>query len=155
LAWPGGAQGGRARCGVVRLERKLDGVLRGGCSEEDEVDPELEKFGRAEVPATVSGSTGNARIFRSGSGPTNCTNTRRKMGQKSTDFGRNRWNLTVKFGGMIDQLQRQQICGPKPKKTQQNLRSKFELFFWDKIVANFFWGEIGEIGGSNLCQPFL
>jgi hypothetical protein len=77
-----------------------------------------------------------------------------KTEQKSMDLEGNRWNWPVKIGGMIDQHQRQQICGPKPQTTQQILRSKFELFFGEKFLGKFL-GEIGGIGGSNPWQPLL
>jgi hypothetical protein len=59
-----------------------------------------------------------------------------------------------KYGRNIDQHQRHQISGPKPQKTQQIQRFKFELFFGAKFFGKFL-GEFGEIGGSNSWQPLL
>jgi hypothetical protein len=59
------------------------------------------------------------------------------------DFEGQTMELAGENWRMIDQHQRQKICGPKPQNTQQILRSKFELFFGAKFFGKF----LGEIDG--------
>ena len=70
----------------------------------------------------------------------------RKIGQKMLRFGRNKWNWALKIWGIVDQHQRQQICGSKPQKTQQIRRSKFRALFWD-IFQIFAKEKFGGFGG--------
>jgi hypothetical protein len=130
--------------------RERQGELAWWRSEEEDGD----FFFCAEVPVGWAGTSGNTRNFQIWIWSTNSTNSGRKYGAEIDGFGGNRRNWPVKIGGMIDQHQRQRICGPKPQTTQQILRSKFELFFGENILGNFL-GKIGGIGGSNPWQPLL
>jgi hypothetical protein len=107
------------------------------------------------VPASTAVPPKKDRQCRS---RTNWMNSRRKIEQKIVDSRRYTRNLTVKFGGDVDQHKRQQICGSKPQKTQQIQRSKFELFFGENFFWGNFWAKLVESEGQirgNLCSDTI